>query len=237
MNLIENLRQAKSVFLDLSAQGDKPLRSPMKKKPTPRSKPKPDLRTTRIIASPCPSCGKIMDAATSCEGHVPNPKSFTVCVECGQILQFDQDLRLVNADEADLMTLALEQPKDFQFLVRLSDHYKPKVNFAFPEALAPDQKEVLAAPPPGKDDCPLCRALIMHDETASVPESASLAVINCAAGHFMVCDICHQILKLDPEQKRAWRITPDELRQLEKAHPFVAGLLHSLAKNSGKPCS
>jgi hypothetical protein len=50
----------------------------------------------KVPESRCPSCGKLLDAATSITdpGASPSPDDMTICVGCGAILKFDKDLHL-----------------------------------------------------------------------------------------------------------------------------------------------
>ena len=52
-------------------------------------------RTTEMPLSYCPSCGYKMNAATSLENDaVPKSGDFSVCLRCGEILRFDENLLL-----------------------------------------------------------------------------------------------------------------------------------------------
>ena len=54
-----------------------------------------------VPASPCPTCGKILDGHAIIKGEgTPAPGDATVCAYCGAILIFDLMLRLPNAEEA-----------------------------------------------------------------------------------------------------------------------------------------
>lgn len=48
---------------------------------------------TRVIKSPCWSCGKELDGATGKEGG-PSPGDFSLCVECGELNVYDDNLKL-----------------------------------------------------------------------------------------------------------------------------------------------
>jgi hypothetical protein len=48
-----------------------------------------------IYQDRCPKCGYELDAATSMvDNDLPDPKDYSVCLNCGALLQFDNDLRL-----------------------------------------------------------------------------------------------------------------------------------------------
>lgn len=65
--------------------------------------------------SACPNCGKVMDAATAVDGSgaVPQEGDVSVCLYCGEALQFGPDLDLerldwsrLDAEEIRLVKLA-----------------------------------------------------------------------------------------------------------------------------------
>jgi hypothetical protein len=58
--------------------------------------------TTRLSESNCPACGKGFNAATAAVGDaVPKPGDWTLCIECGVVLAFDETLmpRALTEDE------------------------------------------------------------------------------------------------------------------------------------------
>lgn len=49
----------------------------------------------RLPESRCPKCNQLLDAATSTEGdHHPSPGDISVCINCAEVLTFDEDLLL-----------------------------------------------------------------------------------------------------------------------------------------------
>jgi hypothetical protein len=53
------------------------------------------VKTTRFEPSPCTSCGKRLDAASHLDGKsVPVPGDATVCIECGHVMVFGENMRL-----------------------------------------------------------------------------------------------------------------------------------------------
>jgi DNA-directed RNA polymerase subunit RPC12/RpoP len=64
--------------------------------------------TTGTPNNLCPHCGHHIEAATSFEGKTPTPDTaVSLCISCGSILRFNQDLtvRLASVDEIeDLMS-------------------------------------------------------------------------------------------------------------------------------------
>jgi hypothetical protein len=54
------------------------------------------MATTRIRASFCPHCFHVMDAATNVYGDSPPASGdFTVCIDCGSVLSFDENMQLM----------------------------------------------------------------------------------------------------------------------------------------------
>jgi hypothetical protein len=48
------------------------------------------MTTTTMPTTPCPSCGELLDAATSMlEDAVPSDGDINVCIQCGHIMVFE----------------------------------------------------------------------------------------------------------------------------------------------------
>lgn len=64
------------------------------------------MNTTTVPECACPACGHVMDRATSTtpDERAPIPGDYTVCILCGALNQFDQQLHLQPADESKLPT-------------------------------------------------------------------------------------------------------------------------------------
>lgn len=54
-----------------------------------------------IAPSNCPTCGKHCDGLANAT-RPPRPRDLTVCVFCSDVLEFDVELRLRDADLSDL---------------------------------------------------------------------------------------------------------------------------------------
>lgn len=68
------------------------------------------MRTTRLSPSTCPSCGKPNDSATSVGGdHKPESGDFTVCLECGHIMAYDDELKLRELTKDEQIEVAGDQ--------------------------------------------------------------------------------------------------------------------------------
>jgi hypothetical protein len=68
---------------------------------------------TRFEPSPCTSCGKILDGGSGVvEGEEaehemrPMPGAVTVCIACGHIMAFDEQLRLRDLTDAEAIEVA-----------------------------------------------------------------------------------------------------------------------------------
>lgn len=67
------------------------------------------MSDTRLPLTLCPECGYALDAATSMTGQwSPSPGALTLCLSCGALLRFDDDLRPTGCTDAAEMVAALE---------------------------------------------------------------------------------------------------------------------------------
>lgn len=92
--------------------------------------PQPDH--VRLRPSRCPHCGYNTDAATALAGPTlrPSPGDLSVCLGCGEALQYDRRLRLVRISAAELAALnpdereALREVQEAvrSFLASVSDY-------------------------------------------------------------------------------------------------------------------
>lgn len=48
----------------------------------------------RTPATICPSCGRTLDAAQNLQDAQPTPGDFSICLECGHLMTFADDLSL-----------------------------------------------------------------------------------------------------------------------------------------------
>ena len=71
-------------------------------------------RTTKVPLTKCPTCGKVLDAATAAaDGQtppdaMPEPGNYTVCLGCGEILIFDRRMRAARPTPADWITTPVD---------------------------------------------------------------------------------------------------------------------------------
>lgn len=61
----------------------------------------------KVPPSACPKCGDVHDAATASDlsDEAPEPGDFTICVNCGSINRFDDDLHVQFVDQEALDSL------------------------------------------------------------------------------------------------------------------------------------
>jgi len=62
-----------------------------------------------IIAHTCPHCGYELDAATACdfeEAGQPGPGDMSICIECGEVCVFVDDINLRKPTDSELVEIA-----------------------------------------------------------------------------------------------------------------------------------
>jgi hypothetical protein len=79
--------------------------------------------TTEIPPSPCPTCGEQIDLASCEEAALPNPGDPGVCLYCGELLTYNDDLTLRKSTLRDIAGYRqqvglLDQITDLQQLIR-----------------------------------------------------------------------------------------------------------------------
>jgi hypothetical protein len=53
------------------------------------------MKTTRLQYEHCLACGHAVDAATNFEADArPKPSDWTICINCGHLMAFDDELHL-----------------------------------------------------------------------------------------------------------------------------------------------
>jgi len=63
------------------------------------------MTTTVLPPNNCPYCGHLLELATGRPGTRPTKGSFSVCIRCGEISQFDADMKLQKSDINDWLEL------------------------------------------------------------------------------------------------------------------------------------
>lgn len=61
----------------------------------------------RLPPAPCPACHEVQNAATCIDDDVarPKPNDFSVCINCGEVLLFNDDMTVRRAELNDLMNV------------------------------------------------------------------------------------------------------------------------------------
>ncbi len=70
----------------------------------------------RVPLGQCPHCGQTVDAISTLAGQVPKPKpaDMTVCLGCGEVLQFDEQLRVRKMTATEIAALTPEEAFDLK---------------------------------------------------------------------------------------------------------------------------
>jgi hypothetical protein len=78
--------------------------------------------SSEIKGARCPGCGKMLDGVTNLTGQdMPADGDFSVCMYCCTILRYTRDLNLEKAAVSDLRFLMTEQPKTYNWLLKIRD--------------------------------------------------------------------------------------------------------------------
>lgn len=68
----------------------------------------------------CPTCGYECDAATCIHGeHRPRPGDISLCINCGDVLQFSSDYTVKIATLSALVSLSPKQHRDIEIAQKL----------------------------------------------------------------------------------------------------------------------
>lgn len=65
-----------------------------------------EVVTTAVPLSHCCACGKELDYATNIEGQSPSAGAYTICLDCGHLMMFDETLRLRNLTDQEMINIA-----------------------------------------------------------------------------------------------------------------------------------
>jgi uncharacterized protein with PIN domain len=76
------------------------------------------MKTTRHKATSCPTCGHKLDASSHADA-APSVKDFSICFECGEILQYEADFTLVAASKEELAEIERKDPGFHQELMAM----------------------------------------------------------------------------------------------------------------------
>jgi hypothetical protein len=81
--------------------------------------------TDRMPAARCPHCSHLIDAATPHDGakHAPAVGDWSVCINCGGLLRFNTELRMV----AGLAGELAREPAEMRALIaRMQQHVRER---------------------------------------------------------------------------------------------------------------
>jgi len=76
------------------------------------------MKTSRMPTSICPICKSSLEAATSLKNEIPDPGDISVCLYCGNILKFNDDLELVSLSNDEMQALKNSKP-DWDEIVKI----------------------------------------------------------------------------------------------------------------------
>lgn len=66
------------------------------------------MKSTNMGKDDCPSCGGLLEEATSLQGHTPDPGDFTICSHCFAWLKFAPDMALEKITKIDVQSMDKE---------------------------------------------------------------------------------------------------------------------------------
>jgi len=67
----------------------------------------------------CPTCGEQLDAATPIDGEAtPTEGDLSICLYCGEIMEFAEGMKLVKADIESIVTADFIELQKAQKIVR-----------------------------------------------------------------------------------------------------------------------
>lgn len=77
-------------------------------------------RGSIVPESACPSCNKVMDRATSISEDyaVPTPGSLSICICCGELLEYSSSLHLQMLSKETLEEVKIKAPKIYRQLIK-----------------------------------------------------------------------------------------------------------------------
>lgn len=82
------------------------------------------LRDEYVPGGHCLGCGKQLDGASACGGRGPQPGDTTICIYCGHLMAFADDLTFRALTDAEMIEIAGDP--DVLLIQRLRAAIKPK---------------------------------------------------------------------------------------------------------------
>ena len=71
------------------------------------------MKVIRIKPSPCPYCGYSLSAASNPLDQIPLPGDLTMCANCRNLLEFDEDMKPIKTNQ-DLKVIDKEDRIEFR---------------------------------------------------------------------------------------------------------------------------
>jgi hypothetical protein len=86
------------------------------------------MKTIDTPADKCSSCGYRFNATTDLTGDaVPRPGDYSICIKCGHLMVFNDDLRLREPTDAEIVEVAGDpQMLDMQKAIALHNKLFPR---------------------------------------------------------------------------------------------------------------
>ena len=79
------------------------------------------MKTTRIPESNCPTCNHKLNAVSDCiNQNVPKPGDISMCIKCGQMLEFSDDLTQIHIKPKTLEELK-KDPETWAIIVKYQE--------------------------------------------------------------------------------------------------------------------
>jgi hypothetical protein len=72
----------------------------------------------------CPTCCKVIDAATGITTNKLEPGCLSVCTGCGTLLQYDDSFNLKKLNDKQVAAIKIAAPPTYHLLVNLSNYFK-----------------------------------------------------------------------------------------------------------------
>ena len=77
-----------------------------------------------IKSTRCVCCKKHIDMSTGLQSQIPKEGDFSVCVYCGQLMVFEADKSLREANDEEMKEFQILSPSEFLLAQALSRHFK-----------------------------------------------------------------------------------------------------------------
>jgi hypothetical protein len=108
----------------------------LKKKPEPIIEFIPIKDVTRMPDTSCPECGRALSAATHMESAaMPSPGDVSICLYCGEFLEYDVLLHTVRLSDKVRQDLIEKQPEEWEYMLEMQRKFRGSAEkFVIPPA-------------------------------------------------------------------------------------------------------